>query len=132
MKKLAVDTISQLIYTPGYVSKYYKLQVRKGELIKKKFHLFPYPHVEKIFAKENLFGTCELFDELFTKSELEAYDSDYKVINEIVYLKAMVKIIFLDGSKTIYKYLYDCDAIDKYDEIKNKLNLKEIEDNISE
>lgn len=132
MKKLAVDTISQLIYTPGYVSKYYKLQVRKGELIKKKFHLFPYPHVEKIFAKENLFGTGELFDELFTKSELEAYDSDYKVINEIVYLKAMVKIIFLDGSKTIYKYLYDCDAIDKYDEIKNKLNLKEIEDNISE
>lgn len=132
MKKLAVDTISKLTYTPSYISKYYKLQVRKGELIKKKFHLFPYPHVEKIFAKENLFGTGELFDELFTKSELEAYDSDYEVVNEVVYLKAIVKIIFLDGSKQLYKYLNDCDAIDKYDELRIKLNLKEIEDNINE
>lgn len=132
MRKLAVDSISQLIYMPSHVSKYYKLQIRKGELIEKKFHLFPYPHIEKIFAEENLFGTGQLFDELLTKSEIEAYDFDYKVVNEVVYLKAMVKIVFLDGSEKIYRYLYDSDAIDKYDEIKNKLNLKEIEDNISE
>ena len=134
MKKLAVDTISQLKYIPGDVSKYYKLQIKKGDLIKKKFHLFPYPHVEKIFAKENLFGshyTLDIYD-LFTKDELESHDSDYQVVNDVVYLKGRVKIIFLDGSETTYKYLDNNEAVNKYNELKNKLNLKEIEDNISE
>ena len=128
MRKLAVDTISQLIYTPSHVSDYYKLRIRKGELMKKKFHLFPYPHVEKIFAKENLFGshyTLDIYD-LFTKDELESYDSDYQVVNDVVYFKGRVKIVFLDGSETTYKYLDNNEAIAKYNELKEKFNLKEL------
>lgn len=127
MRKLAVDTVSQLKYIPGDVSTYYKLQVKKGDLIEKKFHLFPYPHVEKIFAKENLFGSHHTCD-LFTKDELEAYDSDYQVVNDVVYFKGRVKIVFLDGSETTYKYLDNNEAINKYNELKIMLNLKEIEE----
>ncbi len=125
MRKLAVDTVSQLVYVPSSVSKFYKLQIKKGELIEKKFHLFPYPHVEKIFAEENLFG-CG-YDNLMTKNELEDYDH-VKVVNDTVYILARVKIVFLDGSEQIYRYVNDSEAIDKYNELKIMLNLKEIEE----
>lgn len=125
MRKLAVDTVSQLAYAPSKVSKFYKLQIKKGELIEKKFHLFPYPHVEKIFAEENLFGYG--YDNLMTKNELEDYEH-VKVVNNVVYILASVKIVFLDGSEKIDWYINDSNAFDRYNELKIMLNLKEIEE----
>lgn len=127
MNKIAVNTIAKLVFTPCHLDKYYKLKVRKNELLKKKFHLFPYPHIEKIFAKENMFDNdWDLTMNLMGKEQLETYDSDIKVVDDKVYYKPTVVIVFLDKSIKTIKFDTNEEAIAKYNEFKEKFNLKDL------
>ena len=122
---IAANQISRVVIHPMCKSRYCKLQYEKGEVMGKKFVLFPYPHFVNKIAKEDLFsdGNNLIDDTLFTEEQVRC---DYIVIDKVAYVHPYIEIYFVDGKNISYRYDNDEIMYKEYNKLKEKFNLIEI------
>ena len=120
---IAANQISHVVIHPMCKSRYCKLQYEKGEVMGKKFVLFPYPHFIYKIAEEDLyFDSTDMYDNLYTEEQVR---SDYILIDKVAYVHPYMEIYFVDGKNISYRYDNDELMYKEYNKLKEKFNLIE-------
>lgn len=120
---IAANQISRVVIHPMYKSRYCKLQYKKGEVMGKKFVLFPYPHfINKIAEQDLYFDSTDMYDNLYTEEQVR---SDYILIDKVAYVHPYMEIYFVDGKNISYRYDNDELMYKEYNKLKEKFNLIE-------
>ena len=120
---IAANQISHVVIHPMCKSRYCKLQYEKGEVMSKKFVLFPYPHFINKIAEEDLyFDSTDMYDNLYTEEQVR---SDYILIDKVAYVHPYMEIYFVDGKNISYRYDNDELMYKEYNKLKEKFNLIE-------
>ena len=120
---IAANQISRVVIRPMCKSRYCKLQHEKGEVMGKKFVLFPYPHfINKIAEQDLYFDSTDMYDNLYTEEQVR---SDYILIDKVAYVHPYIEIYFVDGKNISYRYDNDELMYKEYNKLKEKFNLIE-------
>ena len=126
-RKIAVTGLTRAVLIPMRKEGNFVIIHKKGEKYRKFNLKFPFWHeleyAENKYRDTSLFSVNDEFDESYLK---DRYSSCYIFKDDGVYVKPYVNIVYLDGNeKTEYFDTYEM-AEERYNELVNKCDLKEV------
>lgn len=135
-KTFNLDTIIKIELVVEQRNTFYKLYKKKGDFLKFRFVLKPYPHIEKVYADEYLYKNT--FERLFGGKD-DAYPESYVTFNNHsyrnyfdneIYYKPHIDVYYTEEKRHTFYFDNEVTARIEYMNLQKKISPLYIENSI--